>query len=182
VKFDVLGVPAILGRTFTPADDVRGGGPDGPVAVISHSFWQHHFGGASDVIGKPLALDRIQFTVIGVTPSAFTGIDHGNSYDVAVPLGAEPLIRGARESAMDQRSWWWLRIIARLKAGDAMEHALVALRTAPDPRGHAPQNSRPRMARYLGGPFSMRRCRRPTISASVSGPLFLIMGVVALVL
>ena len=45
--FDVLGVPAILGRTFTPADDVRGGGPDGPVAVISHSFWQHHFGGAS---------------------------------------------------------------------------------------------------------------------------------------
>ena len=38
--FDVLGVPAVLGRTFTMADDDRGGGPDGPVAVISYAFWQ----------------------------------------------------------------------------------------------------------------------------------------------
>ena len=185
--FDVLGVPAILGRTFTPADDVRGGGPDGPVAVISHSFWQHHFGGASDVIGKPLSLDRIQFTVIGVTTSAFTGIDHGNSYDVAVPLGAEPLIRGARESALDQRSWWWLRMIARLKAGDAMEHALVALRTAQPQIREAtlPQNSRPEnVARYLSGPFSMRAAAGGpnNLGRQYREPLFLIMGVVALVL
>src|SRR5262249_1118385 len=41
--FDVLGVPAVLGRTFTEADDRRGGGPDGPVAVISYDFWQRHY-------------------------------------------------------------------------------------------------------------------------------------------
>ncbi len=41
----VLGVPASLGRTFTAADDLRGGGPDGPVAVISHAFWQRHYPG-----------------------------------------------------------------------------------------------------------------------------------------
>jgi putative ABC transport system permease protein len=126
--FDVLGVAAILGRTFTPADDVRGGGPEGPVAVISHRFWRRHFGGASDVVGRSLALDRIQFTVIGVTPSEFIGVDQGNSFDVAVPLGVEPLIRGAKESALDQRSWWWLRIIAWLQAGVSLDHARVALR------------------------------------------------------
>jgi hypothetical protein len=44
--FDTLGVPAMLGRTFTATDDARGGGPDGPVAVISYGFWQRRFGGA----------------------------------------------------------------------------------------------------------------------------------------
>src|SRR5262245_6679749 len=142
--FDVLGVPAIVGRTFSPADDVRGGGPDGPVAVISHNFWLRHFGGAP-VIGKPIMLDRIQFTVIGVTPAEFTGIDQGNGFDVAVPLGAEPLIRGAKESAMDQRSWWWLRIIARLKDGESLDHSLAALRTVQPQIREAtlPLNSRP---------------------------------------
>src|SRR6185503_18543258 len=42
--FRTLGVPAFLGRTFTAADDVRGGGPDGAVAVISHGMWQGRFG------------------------------------------------------------------------------------------------------------------------------------------
>src|SRR5437868_134520 len=99
--FDVLGVPAILGRTFTPADDVKGGGKDGPVAVISYGFWQRRFGGAADAIGKPLLLDRVSFTIIGVTPPEFTGPAQGRLYDVAIPLACEPLIRGVNESAMN---------------------------------------------------------------------------------
>ena len=73
--FDVLGVPAMLGRTFSADDDRRGGGPDGPVAVISYGFWQRRFGGAADVIGRPLTLDRVPFTIVGVTPPAFFGPD-----------------------------------------------------------------------------------------------------------
>src|SRR4029453_12010582 len=49
--FDVLGVRPILRRTFVAAADRRGGGRDGPVAVVSHSFWQRHFHGALDVVG-----------------------------------------------------------------------------------------------------------------------------------
>jgi putative ABC transport system permease protein len=60
--FDVLGTPAILGRTFASDDDRRGGGPDGPVAVISDSFWQRRFGGSADVIGKPLMVERVSYT------------------------------------------------------------------------------------------------------------------------
>jgi predicted permease len=185
--FEVLGVPAILGRTFTPADDVRGGSPDGPVAVVSYSFWQRQFGGAADAIGRTIALDRVQFTIIGVTAPEFTGVDQGNSFDVAVPLGAEPLIRGAKESAMDQRTWWWLRIIARLKDGDSLEHALVALRTVQPQIREAtlPQNSRPEnVARYLQDPFSLRPAANgpANLGRQYRDPLFLIMGVVALVL
>jgi putative ABC transport system permease protein len=185
--FDVLGVRAVIGRTFSPADDVRGGGPDGPVAVISDNFWRRHFGGAPDVVGKPIMLDRIQFTVIGVTPAEFTGLDQGNHFDVAVPLGTEPLIRGAKESALDQRTWWWLRIMARLKDGESLDHSVVALRTVQPQIREAtlPLKSRPEnVARYLSDPFNLRPAANgpATLGRQYRDPLFLIMGVVALVL
>ena len=92
--FEGLGVPSMLGRTFTPEDDRRGGGPDGPVAVISYAFWQRRYAGAADAVGKAVSLDRVSFTIVGVTPPEFTGVEPGRAFDVAVPLGAEPLIRG----------------------------------------------------------------------------------------
>jgi len=185
--FDVLGVRAVVGRTFSPTDDVRGGGPDGPVAVLSGTFWLRHFGGALDVIGKPIMLDRVQFTIVGVTSAEFTGIDQGNEFDVAIPLGTEPLIRGAGESAMDQRSWWWLRILARLKDGESVDHSLAALRTVQPQIREAtlPQNSRPEnVARYLKDPFALRLAANgpANMGRQYRDPLLLIMGVVALVL
>jgi putative ABC transport system permease protein len=50
--FSMLGVRPAIGRLIMPADDVRGGGPDGPVAVISYPFWQRQFGGAPHIIGS----------------------------------------------------------------------------------------------------------------------------------
>ena len=85
--FDVLGVSAILGRTWTVDDDRRGGGPDGAVAVISYAFWQRRFAGAHDVIGRSLVVERVPFTIVGVTPPGFFGLDVGRTFDVAIPLG-----------------------------------------------------------------------------------------------
>jgi hypothetical protein len=56
--FATLGVPALIGRTFTAADDLRGGGPDGPVAVISSGFWQRRFNGAASASDRPSSLTR----------------------------------------------------------------------------------------------------------------------------
>ena len=103
--FTTLGVPALLGRTFTAADDVRGGGPDGPVAVISHGMWQRRFGGAANVIGTSVVIERIPFTIIGVTPREFFGAEVGRTFDVAVPLNAEQLVRG-KESDIDRGASW----------------------------------------------------------------------------
>src|SRR5262249_4153281 len=52
--FDVLGVHAATGRLLTTADDVRGLGPAGPVAVIGYDFWRQRFGGTSDVVGRSI--------------------------------------------------------------------------------------------------------------------------------
>ncbi len=125
--FDALGVQAILGRTFGEADDARGGGPDGPVAVISYRFWQSRFGGAADVVGRALTFDHVTYTIIGVTPPEFFGVDVGRTFDIAVPIGTEPLVRG-KDSSLDARSNWWLSIMIRTKPGQSFEAAAAALR------------------------------------------------------
>src|SRR4030095_15731573 len=68
-----LGVTPILRRALTPAADRPGGAPDGLAAVISYAFWQRQFDGRSDVVGRRLTLQGIPFTIVGVTPPAFTG-------------------------------------------------------------------------------------------------------------
>ena len=184
--FDVLGVPAILGRTFTEADDRRGGGPDGPVAVISYSFWQRQFGGATDAIGKPITIERVPYTVIGVTPPDFFGTEVGRTFDIAIPLGTEPLVRG-KESALDRRSTWWLSIMARLEPGQSFETATAALRGVQPQIREAtmPEQYRPQdRSRYISEGFTTI----PSASGSSSmrrryrQPLITIMVVVALVL
>jgi predicted permease len=125
--FSTLGVAASRGRTFTNADDTRGGGPDGPVTVISYGFCQRHFGGTADAIGRTLTLDNVPFRVIGVTPPAFFGAEVGQTFDVIVPIGTEPLLH-ARQSWLDQRGNGWLTIMARLKHDQTVEDATARLR------------------------------------------------------
>ena len=128
--FDTLGVSAHLGRTFTTDDDRRGGGPDGPVAVLSYGFWQREFGGRTDAIGKPITLDGHAFTIIGVTARDFRGVQIGRAFDVAAPLGTEPIVRGA-ESSLDHRSNWWLTVVGRLAPGQTMAQAEAQIAGAP---------------------------------------------------
>jgi predicted permease len=125
--FDVLGVRAIAGRTFTAADDVRSGGPDGPVAVVSYGFAERRFGGAPQAIGKRLMVNRLSVAIVGVTPPQFFGMDVGRSADVMLPINAGALYPdGARN--LDQRSRWWLDIVGRLKPKQTMADAETVLR------------------------------------------------------
>jgi predicted permease len=126
--FNVLGVAAVAGRTFTPADDVHGAGPDGPVAVISNGFWKTRFGGSPSVVGQKLLLNRKPFTVIGVLPPGFFGVDVGRVADVIVPIGNEAVIAGP-DSILDVRASWWLDIYIREKPGQSIEEATAALRS-----------------------------------------------------
>ncbi|HJY34165.1 MAG TPA: ABC transporter permease, partial [Vicinamibacterales bacterium] len=183
--FDVLGTPSILGRTFGPDDDRRGGGPAGPVAVISYKFWQRHYGGAAAAIGRPLTINRVTFTVIGVTGPEFVGPIVGRSFDVAVPLGDEPLVRG-KESFLDERSAWWLDILVRMKPGQTIEQATLALRgTQPQIRqATLPNWDAQGLKEYLGTPFVLQ----PAAGGSSQfrnqyrEPLLIILAIVGLVL
>src|SRR5439155_827860 len=124
--FEVLGVSPMLGRTVRASDDVRGGGPDGAVAVIGYGFWRRRFGGNPGVMGRTLTIERVPFTIVGVTPAKFFGPDVGGVFDVAIPLGTDPLVR-PRNHALDGRSVWWMNIMARLKPGVTAEQATAQL-------------------------------------------------------
>ena len=156
--FEVLGVPAVVGRVIDDRDDRRGGGSDGAVAVLSHAFWQRRFGGAVDVVGRKLTLDHVPFTIVGVAPPGFFGVAVGAAFDVAVPLGTEALMRGAR-SMLDRPNSSWLNVIVRLKPGQAVEQATSAIHaTQPQIREATMPGNLPAAAaaRYLTRPLQFQ--------------------------
>ncbi len=118
--FDLLGVQPSLGRTFHVDDQPAS------VLVVSHQLWQRRFGGDSSLVGKTVFLNNNSFTVIGITPESFTGVDLGRSPEIFVPmqsfnqLGFEPGFtrsRGTRQFS----------ILGRLKPGVSEEQAHASL-------------------------------------------------------
>ena len=183
--FDTLGVTAQIGRLFTPGDDRRGGGPDGAVAVLSYGFWQRQYGGAVDVLGKPIMLDGHPFTIIGVSQRDFLGPQIGRAYDIAAPLGTEPIIRGV-ETQLDGRSSWWLTIIGRLAPGQTMAQAESRLRALQPQLREAtlPDWKAAELKDYLSDPFALQAGATgvSNLRTRYSQPLYVLLGIVGLVL
>ncbi len=111
--FNTLGVRPVAGRLITPADDTRG---CPAVAVLSYGFWQDHFGATPSAIGSTISLSNHPFQIIGVSSPGFYGVDVGSKFDVAIPICSADVFDG-KDSRLDHRSWWWLRIIGRVKPG-----------------------------------------------------------------
>jgi putative ABC transport system permease protein len=184
--FTTLGVPAMLGRTLTPADDQKGGGPEGAVAVISYRLWQRRFAGAAGVIGTALAVDGVRCTVVGVMPPAFFGIEVGQPFDVALPLAVEPIVRGARAS-LHHPSALMLTAMFRLAPGQSVETATAALRAMqPDILGLSGASPRPLPAMlkdpYVLVPAASGTSDRSGLRRAYTRPLLTILMVVVLVL
>jgi predicted permease len=178
--FTTLGVPAFLGRTFTPADDVPGGGPDGPVVVISYGLWQQRFGGSTDVIGTLITVEREPVTIVGVAPPDFFGIEVGRTFDVAIPLKMEPLILPG--SAIDDHGSW-LNIMLRLKPGRSVDAATAALR-AVQPQIRTGSLPKEFQTEFLKTPFVLDPAGAGTsiLRQRFQRPLLMIFVVVVLVL
>ncbi len=121
--FSTLGVTPLVGRLIGRADDRRGCAAPG--AVLSYGFWQREFGGDPSAIGRSLTLDRHAYEIIGVTPPQFFGLEVGRTFDVAVPLCAEPLSQV--ESGLDKPDVWFLAIFGRLKSGWTTQRASAQL-------------------------------------------------------
>ena len=107
--FDVLGVPALRGRTFVDGEDVSGA-PQ--IAVIGYGLWQSRFGGRDDVIGNTVELDGNSYDVVGVMPAGF---DFPDETELWLPLGWDPHrhSRGAR----------FFGVVGRLADGVSLDQA-----------------------------------------------------------
>jgi len=184
--FRVLGVPALRGRVFTIDDDRHGGGRSGPVAIISFAFWQANFAGDPNVLGRTISLNRHNFEIIGVTPPWFRGLIVDQPFDVAIPIGCEPLLH-TDLSALGERAWWWLRMVGRLKPGETPEQAQAQMNSiAPEiNRATLPTDwpSQDR-ARYLKRSFWLQSGAAGTsiTGSTYKTALFTLMSVVGLVL
>ncbi len=125
--FPALGVTPAAGRFFGVDDDVPGVSP--ATAVISHAFWQTRLGGAPDVVGTTVEVNRAPFTIIGVTPPDFRGHFPMVGVEMWLPVARMDLAQPSFTVAnFDRRGAIWHQVIGRLAPGVSMERAELAVR------------------------------------------------------
>src|SRR5438270_477453 len=99
-----------------------------PVAVISFATSQNRFGGPQNAIGQPILVDNIPFTVIGVAPPEFFGVDPAVAPDLYLPLHTNVLLDGAGAARMyGDGNFYWIEMMGRLRPGVSMAQAQAAL-------------------------------------------------------
>ena len=114
--FETLGVPPMLGRVFSTQEDRPG---RSSVVVLSHRFWQEHFGSNPDIVGHNINIDGQRFLVAGVMPPSFRFPDVAQVWTPMAWTDKERAVRGEHHYA----------VVARLKSGIALKHAQAAMNT-----------------------------------------------------
>lgn len=126
--FTTLGLKPAAGRFFSREEDGTPGAH--PVAVINYATWQARFGGAEDIVGKTLRLNSLVFTVIGIAPPRFIGVNAVFGPDLWVPAAmAELLLPNEMQHALTDRSKGAFLGVGRLKPGVSQAQAQANLQT-----------------------------------------------------
>src|SRR5262249_49844155 len=92
------------------------------VAVISYAYWMRRFGGEARIAGRAITINSLPFTIIGVASKAFYGLEPGRAPEVYVPMLERPALPAwgywpAQGGLLENRGYWWTRVMARLKPG-----------------------------------------------------------------
>jgi predicted permease len=180
-----LGVTPLLGRGITEADE----NPAAPrVAVISYAYWTRRFARDASIIGRNITLNGIPFTIVGVTPPAFYGVQVGTEPDLWIPFDDKPNMRpwstepgNGATSVYNARDWLCINIIGRLKSGvtraqaqsslDVLFHNFVTADWHPDKPDQVPH--------MMLAPASQGL---PQLQQGSGQPLYILMIAVGLVL
>jgi len=146
--FSGLGVSLARGHGFT-LDDERA---HSQIAVLSYSYWTRRFARNPSILGQDLFIKGNAFTIVGVAPEGFYGVEPGQSTDLWIPLQSRPDLN-AWGSAPEYNTlygtptWWCLELIARLAPGVTPSQALAEVTprfqrvaytglSAPDPKAN----------------------------------------------
>ncbi len=125
--FSLLGVNPAIGVAIGPDDDRV---PNGhPVAMLSHGYWERRFASDPLVIGRTIRLSATPFTIVGVTPPGFFGVETGTAPDVFLPIMMQPTVMPAFENLLENPivSRGWVQVIARTRPGIEPDRAAAAL-------------------------------------------------------
>ena len=184
--FDVLGVRAQMGRVITTEDDKTPGAH--PVAVISKGLWQGRFAGDPNIIGRQLLLNGNTFTVIGVLPAGFDGLQPAAPRDLYVPMMMQATMRPPRAGysgemnpdLLQARGNRWLFSVGRLKPGVSAAQAQSSLSLIAKQLEEAyPQSNRGRGSVLVS---ALSASDDPATRQQLSSVARLLMGVVGIVL
>jgi macrolide transport system ATP-binding/permease protein len=163
--FDVLGIKALIGRTFLPEEDRT---PNThPVVVIGYGLWERRFGADPNVLGRTITLNEHDFTVIGVAPKDFASPFAGLALDVWTPVMMKDYVARPHFSLTDRGSRW-LMVMGRLKPGATVYQAQANIAAiASHLEQEYPQtNEQLGVAVYsvLQSPFSLKQDMRPALA------------------
>jgi macrolide transport system ATP-binding/permease protein len=123
--FRGLAISPAAGRLIV-ADDDRADAP--PVAVISMGYSQRRFGSAANAAGQPILINNVAFTVAGVAPAEFFGVDPGIAIDVYLPMRAKLLFDSGPGVFLAQNDYW-VQMMGRLRPGVSAAQAQAVLAT-----------------------------------------------------
>jgi predicted permease len=149
--FSGLGVPLARGRGFTAEDESS----HAPIAVLSYNYWTGRFARNPDVLGKPITVNGVSLTIVGVAAQGFEGVESGQSTDFWLPLQSRPELNAYGnplengKNYINDQTWWCLRLIGRLQPGVSRAQAAAQLQPAfqraayvglgaPEPGEHIP--------------------------------------------
>jgi predicted permease len=180
--FSVLGIQPALGRLLTPDDD------DAPmrhtVTVLSYSFWRDHFSSDAAVAGKTIRINDYPFTIVGVAPPSFSGVQPGTSPDLWTPLMSQPRVMPEDVPVLDNTGDAWLNLMGHRAPGINEQQAISGInvvfhQTIKDGhhklyRGQVPGRE---SLHLLPGAAGFSR-----LAEDYGDPLYLLMAVVGLVL
>jgi putative ABC transport system permease protein len=126
--FHVVGVEPQLGRDFRTEEDAVPGRD--AVVILGHEFWVQQFGADPSILGRSVRLNGADFTVVGVAPPGFTGVDQFVRFQFYTPLMMWPHFTPDNGAAVfEARDYRRLTIAGRLRRGATMEEAQAELTT-----------------------------------------------------
>jgi predicted permease len=124
-----LGLSPVWGRLINEQDEKK----DAPhVAVLSEGYWTRVFGRDQSINNKTVKLNGFAYSIVGIAPLGFAGLDPRMSADLWIPIiqerGLTPWgVRPSGLSLYDSGNWWWMTIMGRLKRGFTEQRVTAAL-------------------------------------------------------
>ncbi len=188
--FSVVGVNPAAGRAIGPQDDIAPSG--NAVAMISYGYWRRRFGLAPETVASTISIPGKPFTIVGITPPEFSGVEAGTAPDIFVPVMMRPVVMPtAPELNTRNRPSYFL--LARLKPGGDQRAAYAELDSIylqenlpfrPNYTNLSPEATK-RLAELTGVDWHISMTPAGSLSdlrRQFSQPLFLLMAAVGIVL
>ncbi|HKV28328.1 MAG TPA: ABC transporter permease [Candidatus Acidoferrales bacterium] len=186
--FQTLEVQPALGRVFDANDETAQGA--NPVAVLSYGYWTRQFGADSSILNRPLTVNGVPLTVVGVARKGFDGVQVGSLPDIFIPITMLNQMAPTSGLELTNRTHHWVAILGRLKRGVSRAQAQASLQPIyaslleEDAKLLKLSSTSPRRKQFLDKPLQLTEGAqgRQAVQPGAEEPLLVLLGMVALVL